>query len=115
MTASALQATSYKAELSTAKPKTWTPGHLSLPTSALNDLYLILTSLFTLPHWLCSSTRASWQFQDTLGKLPLKVTAHAQASSHLKVTANAAFSEGCYLHPQHQLQGLLVQLLKVFI
>lgn len=51
-------ATSYKAELSTAKPKAFTPGHLSLPTSALNDLYLILTSLFTLPHWLCSSHKS---------------------------------------------------------
>lgn len=44
----------YKA-VSTAKPNTLAPGHLSLPTSALNDVYLILTSLFTLPHWLCSS------------------------------------------------------------
>lgn len=51
-------ATSYKAELSTAKPKSLTPGQLNLPTSALNDLYPILISLFTLPLWLYSSHKS---------------------------------------------------------
>lgn len=46
--------------LQTAKPKTFTWGHLRLPTSALKGLCLILTLLFTLclARWLCSSLKS---------------------------------------------------------
>lgn len=93
MTASALQATSYKAELSTAKPKTLTPGHLSLPTSALNDLYLILTSVY-------SASLALLQHKSLLAvpryprQAPTQGHCPCSGKLPLKVTANAAFSAG---------------------
>lgn len=80
-------------------------------------LYLILTSPFTLPRWLCSSHRSLL----AVPRYPRQASPQGHFSSSGKLPPQGhslpmlLSLRGCNPHPHHQLRGLLVQLLGDFI